>query len=281
MALHPHEPFPPSEAARDLRARIDRRALLISTARIGMAGMISGAIGTRAARAEPSAKEGTQGAVPIVFPMLGGSWDYANLGERADAAWGGMPADVPSPCLEPEACGNWIKTIAESLGVDRVWGGYGERRKTLWKGYYEDAPVVIHLGLDFNGLPPGCPVAVPGAVRVANSWGDPSEHNGWGGRLIMEMAERWRGTRYLLYGHLDPRLLPHVGEAFLAGEVVGVIAPSRFNGGWDPHLHVQLVSDAMFEAYRGRLEDLDGYYLADDDGYRRLAPDPTELVVVR
>jgi hypothetical protein len=60
-----------------------------------------------------------------------------------------------------------------------------------------------------------------------------------------------------------------------------VIAPSRFNGGWDPHLHVQLVSDEMFEAYRGRLEDLDGYYLADDDGYRRLAPDPTELVVVR
>ena len=173
MALHA-----PTAAARDLRARIDRRAFLVSTARIGSAGLITGTIGTRAARAKASAKgTGRKNAAPIVFPMLEGSWGYANLGERAEAAWGGMPTDSLSPCLEPNACGKWIAAIAQSLGVDRVWGGYGERRKALWKGYYEDAPVVIHLGLDFNGLSPGCPVAVLGTVRVADSWGDPSEHN--------------------------------------------------------------------------------------------------------
>lgn len=234
-----------------------------------------------AAHAGQAAKGPTasKSEAPIIFPMLDGTWAYADLGKRAEVAWGKTPEGSPSPCLDPKVCGKWIAEIARSLGVDRVWGGYGEARKTLWKGYYENAPVVIHLGLDFNGLPPGCPVAVPRDIRVVDSWGDPSEHNGWGGRLIMEMANRWRGTQYLLYGHLDPRVLPRAGEEFRAGEVVGVIAPSRLNGGWDPHLHVQLVSDELFNEYRGQLQELDGYYLKADESYRRLAPDPTELVV--
>jgi hypothetical protein len=142
-------------------------------------------------------------------------------------------------------------------------GGYLEDRSKLWKSF-ENSELMLHLGVDINNLHVGDPVSIPVDGTVVHVMRDMSPMNGWGGRLIFELAEPWLASKYLLYGHLSHDL-PNLGQTFKGGEVVGRIGDESKNGGWFIHLHVQLITEKMFKRYEDCLDKLDGYYLDSDN----------------
>jgi hypothetical protein len=168
-------------------------------------------------------------------------------------------------------------TIRIKHGDRPTFGGYGEERVNLWKGF-EQSKKMIHLGIDINNLRVGTPVTVPCDCTVYHTFRDRSESNGWGGRIIFRMREEYKGAAYLLYGHLDHNL-PEIGREFRKGEVVGRIGSSEENGNWFIHIHVQLLTEKMISMY-SNLDLIDGYLL-DSDSFtmNEVSVDPTDLVM--
>ena len=155
---------------------------------------------------------------------------------------------------------------------------------------------LIHIGVDFNHLKVGMPVASLVDGVAAHSWHDPLLSNGWGGRFTIawnkdtsmylstsitsttsttiqttstststssqEHDEQKSHTHYLLYGHLDPTRLIAVGTHVKKGDIIGYVGEPEQNGGWFPHLHVQYMTRQFVEPYLTTplgWEDLDGY----------------------
>ena len=82
----------------------------------------------------------------------------------------------------------------------------------------------------------------------------------------------------MLLGHLAHAGLPPPGARIARGTAVGVIGTPAENGGWYPHLHLQALSDAAWEAVEHAPDALlDGYGYRDAD-LRRLFPNPAPLV---
>jgi hypothetical protein len=212
---------------------------------------------------------------PIIFPtLLNASWVQVDLGQLAKKDY---PLDGnKNMLLDSVTCDNWVKKIANQHGADYTWGGHFEDRKHLWHGYYKNAKRVTHLGVDYN-VPAGTIVSTPRDCEVVHSWADISNHNGWGGRVILKLDTPWKGAKYLMYGHLAHDSLPTEGAIFKAFEVIGKTGVATENGGWFPHLHVQCITEEFFNQFKDNLESLDGYYNLDGTPYE-LAPDPTFLV---
>ena len=212
---------------------------------------------------------------PFIFPELHmASWAEVDLGALARAEF----PDTTSKnlLLDPDFCDQWVKRIALEHGADMTWGGHFEDRQHLWRGYYQHAQKVTHLGVDYN-VPSGTLVVSPREAQVVHSWADTSTENGWGGRLILKLNEPWQGAPYLVLGHLAHKSLPVVGEIFKAGDILAQTGVPVENGGWFPHLHVQCVNEDFFAAHKDNLSLLDGYYLTQGKPYD-LAPDPALLV---
>jgi murein DD-endopeptidase MepM/ murein hydrolase activator NlpD len=167
-----------------------------------------------------------------------------------------------SPFLEPEFCTAAIRTESERHGAHGYVGGYLEDRATLWRGSYLAPNRAVHLGVDISGEV-GFPVLVPEAGWVHEAWHDPDQNGGWGGRLILSRP----GGGFLILAHLD--LLPGLaaGRPLAAGQWIGTLAPSARNGGWFPHLHLQLAASGE------DLAELDGYGPDRPDNSTRF-PDP-------
>jgi hypothetical protein len=82
----------------------------------------------------------------------------------------------------------------------------------------------------------------------------------------------------LLFGHLAHEGLPRPGERLAKGAPVGTVGTPEANGGWYPHLHLQSLSTAAWEAVRHAPDTLlDGYAFPAADLDRRFA-DPAPLV---
>lgn len=138
-----------------------------------------------------------------------------------------------------------------------TWGGFGEDRSELWKGFEPDRARMIHLGIDFNNLPYAQLVASIIDGTVVDIWNDPSAFNGWGIRVMIRSAN----TRYVyLYGHLAPTKV-QVGDIVSAGQIVSHLAPPDRNGGWFPHLHLQVMTDEYLDGFSS-YRDVDGYEFA-------------------
>ena len=74
---------------------------------------------------------------------------------------------------------------------------------------------------------------------------------------------------WTLHGHLDPETLA-TGEV-RAGEEIARLGAPEVNGGWEPHLHLQLFTDLV--------GDLPGVALSDEaDVWRSVCPDPNLLL---
>jgi len=136
-----------------------------------------------------------------------------------------------------------------------TYGGFGEERTLLWEGFEKDAAHMVHLGVDFNNLPPGQAVAALESGSVVYVYADPTKFNGWGGRVIVRSTT---GDRYVLYGHLQHSGLPRLGAKVVVGDVLGKIAANTENGGWFSHLHLQIMSDAYVQQFK-TLAEIDGY----------------------
>lgn len=153
-----------------------------------------------------------------------------------------------SPFLDPAWCERTIAAAARTRGADGYAGGYLEDRRVLWRGSYLDPERAVHLGVDV-GARVGTPVCTPVSGRLRSCWQDPDQAGGWGGRVIVEVAD----GSLLVLAHLDLQAGLDLGGQMPAGTSVGRVAPSERNGGWFPHLHVQRVR------HSGLLATLDGY----------------------
>ena len=97
----------------------------------------------------------------------------------------------------------------------------------------------VHMGLDIGG-PVGTAAHAfwPGRVLHAGRNPAPGDY----GHVIVTAHEVEGRALYVLLGHLSAATLAASppGRAFGAGEVLGWLGDRHENGGWFPHVHVQL-----------------------------------------
>ena len=103
----------------------------------------------------------------------------------------------------------------------------------------------IHLGLDLF-VEPGTPVCAPleGTVHLLAENTAPLDY---GPLVILRHATADREEFFTLYGHLTRETLQHLtpGMAIAKGEVFARVGALHENGGWPPHLHLQIILDLL------------------------------------
>ena len=139
----------------------------------------------------------------------------------------------------------------------------------------------VHLGLDLFA-PPGTPVLSPLAGTVV-SVADNCTPGDYGPTVILRHATPDGTGFHTLHGHLDHATLEHLatGRHVDAGDVIGWLGDENVNGGWSPHLHLQIIAlDPLHD---------DGQRVAEPGNYPGIAlqrlravwesvlPDPTTL----
>ena len=172
--------------------------------------------------------------------------------------------------------------MADALAKNTVvLGRYGEARLIYGGEAFGPTDHVarrrrtVHIGIDVF-LPPETPVraVLPGAV-ISAEYRD--ERHDYGGTLILE-HECSDGTKFrALYGHLSRASAEEkqVGQRFAAGDVIAQLGDMDENGGWPPHLHLQ-VSGADGPVDAGLWP---GVVDADDwSVWERLFPNPAVLL---
>jgi hypothetical protein len=101
------------------------------------------------------------------------------------------------------------------------------------------APRTVHMGVDLGG-PAGEPIWAPTPGRVLHA-GYNAAAGDYGHVLVLEHRLGDRPI-WALYGHLSARSLElsPPGREVEAGALLGWLGRPEENGGWPPHVHVQL-----------------------------------------
>ena len=112
----------------------------------------------------------------------------------------------------------------------RSRGGRGPESRTL------------HLGLDLFA-PAGTPVHAPLAGTVL-AVADNDEPLDYGPTVVLRHTTPDGTGFHTLYGHLDRDTLDHLapGRRVRPGDVIGRLGDASVNGGWPPHLHLQVIA---------------------------------------
>lgn len=173
-----------------------------------------------------------------------------------------------NPLIDPDKCQLMVEATHKKYNLDFSYGGWMEDRSVLWKdSYLEEKQAFIHLGIDLN-VPPGTEVAVDFDAVVEKIDSDYPEEGGWGTRVIFKHATE---PVYIIYAHLDPELSIKEDDEVHAGQIFAKVGKAPYNGGWFPHLHVQVVEVKYFEELKGRAmenehawSELDGYGKANE-----------------
>ncbi len=139
--------------------------------------------------------------------------------------------------------------LVEASARDLCIGRYGEPRLiyTAPAFFAEAHPLgerrTIHMGVDLFA-PAGAPVCAPlaGVVIALEHRPEPLDY---GGMVALEHQTPRGDTFFTLYGHLDPTSLQTLtlGQQLTAGQRFAVLGDVAVNGGWQPHLHFQLILD--------------------------------------
>jgi 4-aminobutyrate aminotransferase-like enzyme/Ser/Thr protein kinase RdoA (MazF antagonist) len=165
-----------------------------------------------------------------------------DLGEAAMSAAGVEPMDLA-------AFTGYVFGRMRAAGARFGIGRYLERRPinrgaqfALATGEQRD----IHLGVDLYAEP-GEPIHAPltGIVAAIEDRG-PGDY---GPVVLLQHATDEGIPFWTLYGHLDREVLGRLasGQEVAAGELVGRIGTAAENGGWPPHLHLQLLTHTLGE----------------------------------
>ncbi|WP_108652727.1 peptidoglycan DD-metalloendopeptidase family protein [Dongshaea marina] len=154
-------------------------------------------------------------------------------------------------------------------------GRYNEQRLI-----YQDKPQfsdssdrTLHIGLDL-GVPAGTAVMSPLDAEVHGF--ARHQQDGDYGPVIILKHKLPDLCFYTLYGHLSSCSLENIsrGKQIRAGERFAAIGDRHENGGWAPHLHLQIIRD--LEDYQG---DYPGVVAPKEaDFYLANCPDPNLLV---
>ncbi len=178
---------------------------------------------------------------------------------------------------------SWSAAIAARMHADGASigvGRYGEAR--LWYTAPQfrtptdsgDEWRTIHLGVDLF-VSAGTAVLAPidGTVEsVRNNTG----RLDYGPTVVLRHEIPGADAPwYTLYGHLDETALAlQPGLAVRAGDRIGSVGASRVNGGWPPHLHLQIIADRV--GYDG---DFPGVARPSDRAvWLSISPDPNLIL---
>ncbi len=125
-------------------------------------------------------------------------------------------------------------------------GSWGERRKIYTSDAFasrlaEGDRRDMHLGLDLF-LDAGTPVMTPLDATVIDVRVCPDPQD-YGGCVLLEHRPAGARSFRTLWGHLSPPSLAHLkpGSRLSKGEAFARLGDFHENGGWIPHLHLQLV----------------------------------------
>ena len=132
----------------------------------------------------------------------------------------------------------------------------------------------IHLGIDVF-TKAGSPVFTPLKAKIISVEIRPNNLD-YGGVVELQHKTPQGHVFFTLYGHLDPKSLRHlkVGSDLLQGQEIGKIGTLDQNGGWRPHLHLQMAvtRDGIEQDWPGAA-DPEAFYL-----WREVFPNPAALL---
>lgn len=141
---------------------------------------------------------------------------------------------------------NYVERILRLNNSTVAEGGYGENRELYNSSEHfnptNEEPRTIHLGIDL-WTKAGTPIFAPLDGKIHSQ-----QYNGknldYGATIITEHLVEGEKF-YILFGHLSLASLENrkVGENFKASEQLGGLGISSENGGWNPHLHLQIIND--------------------------------------
>ncbi len=140
---------------------------------------------------------------------------------------------------------DYVFSRVRETGAVAGIGRYAEdrvvyRHSPLFDGAVERRS--IHLGIDVY-VAAGTPVLAPLPATV-HSFADNARLGDYGPTVIL--AHEMAGYSFwTLYGHLDRAVLEGLqpGLRLERGEQVGRVGTAAENGGWPPHLHLQIITD--------------------------------------
>ena len=148
----------------------------------------------------------------------------------------------------------WMQAQMDAAGAQVVVGRYDEDRSCYaGEQFHTDAPEPrsVHTGIDLF-IADGTPVhaMLAGTVETVVDNDVPYDY---GPTVVLRHATDDGTPFWVLYGHLARRTLTHVrpGQTVAAGEVVGFIGDHTVNGGWAPHVHLQIMTDLMADPEHG------------------------------
>jgi 4-aminobutyrate aminotransferase-like enzyme/Ser/Thr protein kinase RdoA (MazF antagonist) len=188
----------------------------------------------------------TTGAGPVCDPPLHGAplLDFSG-------------ANPPAPTATP-ALGRYLEDRQVYDSPAFATGLPGERR-------------TLHLGVDVF-LDAGEPVRAPLDGVVRDSAFRPAARD-YGGVVLLDHRTPDGTTFHTLYGHLTPDL-PPPGTRVERGDVIGHLGAEHENGGWAPHLHLQLLTTDLGEGCAVHGVGT----LAERDLWESVSPDPNLLL---
>jgi len=169
-----------------------------------------------------------------------------------------LDLSVASPMLSGDTRQNdepWLTRRAEEImrdaGVRVSIGRYDEPRLLYVAPAFALGPRLtdehrtIHIGLDLFA-DAGTPVFAPldGEIAAFNDNGMNQDY----GPVIILRHRTDDGTEFFtLYGHLSRESLEglSIGKRVKAGDRIATLGAANVNGGWTPHLHLQIITDLL------------------------------------
>jgi len=171
----------------------------------------------------------------------------------------------------------FIKSHLSTYDKKVAIGGYGEERDFYWTSPLfksDEEKRTIHLGIDL-WTKPLTPIYAPLDAMVYGVTNNnlPLDY-GYTVVLKHSIADN---TFYSLYGHLSDQEIEklEVGQRIKQGNIFCYIGYPETNGGWAPHLHLQLIIDM-----EGNQDDYPGVCTKSmQSQYLHNCPSPEKLIL--
>jgi len=173
-----------------------------------------------------------------------------------------------------------IATVMQADGVRIAVGRYDEARLLNTAPYFATGPEpadewrTIHIGLDlFADAGTAIHAPLDGTVHA---FADNRTHQDYGPVVVLRHATDDGIAFFTLYGHLSRESLEglSVGQPIARGQRFATLGAPDVNGGWTPHLHLQIITDTL-----GLDTDFPGIVRASQRSvWRSLSPNPNLIV---
>lgn len=157
------------------------------------------------------------------------------------------PLVKAAAAMDVKACELAWQALRKSENAELGIGPWGEKRAVYAGEMFQSKLIdkvrrTRHLGLDIFA-DAGTLVFTPLAGRVASVEIE-REPLGYGCVVLIEHEPEPGITFSSLWGHLSHETAKHLknGQTLAAGEKIGTLGAAHENGGWLPHLHLQLVA---------------------------------------